>query len=195
MKSLSNLKIGTRLSLGFGIVLVCMLALGAFALNGLSRSNAELRSIVDKDVMKLESGARGRGGHAASAFRALELALVADPAQRRHIVERMSVNSKRAGDAIATLDPWSTSRRARRSWQGQGGTQRLLRFVSGKVQELVAAGKSAEALEVAKTDMDVKFSKLAVGLLEMGKLQKQLLRKGIQKSDADYADSAVCRWR
>ncbi len=100
----------------------------------------------------------------------------------------MSANSKRAGDAIATLESLVYLPEGKEIVGRVKATRNDFSASYAKVQELVAAGKSAEALEVAKTDTDVKFSRLAVGLVEMGKLQKQLLRKGVEKSDADYAE-------
>jgi methyl-accepting chemotaxis protein len=51
---IANLKIGVRLSIGFGIVLVLLAAVALQGINGMSRSNDALHHIVDINIHKIE---------------------------------------------------------------------------------------------------------------------------------------------
>jgi len=49
----SNLKIGTRLGFGFGLILLLLAAVAAFGINGMSRSDDALHHVVDVNVKKM----------------------------------------------------------------------------------------------------------------------------------------------
>ena len=102
--TMANMKISTRLGLGFGLVLfmmTMMIIINFARLKNIEEANTK---IIDKDLVKLEAANNVNLCARANARRTLELLVTSDPSKRKHIQERIEVNKKTITDALEILD-------------------------------------------------------------------------------------------
>ena len=102
--TLTHMKISTRLSLGFGLILsmmTIMVFINFFRLQSIEEINEK---IIDKDIVKLEAANAVNLGTRANARRTLELLVTSDLTRRKIIQERIEFNKKTIADAMEILD-------------------------------------------------------------------------------------------
>ncbi|TDP71252.1 methyl-accepting chemotaxis protein [Roseateles toxinivorans] len=104
MNALKNFKLGTRLGLGFAIVLVMMAAMLLLAQAGFSRLGSETDKIVGKDWAKAEAAATVNTLVRANARRTMELFFAKDRAQLDKTRQFIDSNKLQISEALATLD-------------------------------------------------------------------------------------------
>ena len=80
---MKNLKIGTRLNLGFGFVLLLVIALTGLGLHSMALINDTLETVVEKDAAKMDAASDMRDAQRRIAIAARDMALLKDPAQMR----------------------------------------------------------------------------------------------------------------
>jgi methyl-accepting chemotaxis protein len=104
MKSFGDLRIGTRLGLGFGLLILMMLGLIALALTQFSRADAINTRIIENEWVKADAANTVNATTRANARRTMELLIATDPAQITHVKARIEENKKTITEALQTLD-------------------------------------------------------------------------------------------
>ena len=102
--TLTNMKIKTRLGLGFCLVLLIMMLMVLANFTRLRNIQEFNSKIIDKDFVKLEAVNNVNLGSKANARRILELLLASDPSKRKHIEERIEANKKMVSDGLEILE-------------------------------------------------------------------------------------------
>ena len=99
-----EMKVGTRLNIGFGLVLFMMLVLSMIGLVHLA-GIAEINSrIIEKDWVKTDAANVVNATTRENARQTMQLFLVTDKAQTEPIFARINANKKIIGDALALLE-------------------------------------------------------------------------------------------
>jgi methyl-accepting chemotaxis protein len=98
-----NLKIGARLGLGFGVVLLMMIVLGTVGAMNMVNMHQTTERIVTKDVVKEEMAAAVDAGALRNARRLLEIMLTDDPKQIVPLKERMQTHAAEVTEALNKL--------------------------------------------------------------------------------------------
>ena len=101
--NLSNVKIGTRLGLGFGAVLLLMATVIVIGIQHLGGIGALNDTIIDKDWSKADAAATVGSTTRANSALVLEL-FIADAARSARIYSEIDANKKIIGDALARID-------------------------------------------------------------------------------------------
>ncbi len=101
--SFENIKIGPRLGIGFGLVLLLMTALIAIALIRLRTIGDINEAIITKDWVKAEAATTLGTMNQANARRNMELLLVTDKGQAVKIIQLIADNNKNIAAAMVTL--------------------------------------------------------------------------------------------
>lgn len=156
---MNNLKIGTRLGTGFGLLSVMMLVMIVVGLMRFTDIGEINSRIIEKDWVKAEAANTINATTRANARRTMELLIVTDKAQIARINERIGANKKTIDEALATLD-------------------RLIYLPEGKA--LLASLKEARGRYVAS------FSKVAK-LLDEGKSDEAVSTMNSETLPALYA--------
>jgi methyl-accepting chemotaxis protein len=99
----ADMKVATRLSLGFGLVLLLMVLLVAAGLFRFDQVGTISSRIVDQDWAKVEAVNTINSITRANARNTLELFIAADAAQAAKIYQRIDANKKLGDDAAETL--------------------------------------------------------------------------------------------
>ncbi len=102
--NLKNWKIGTRLGLGFGLLILMLVGSIAVALLRLSQVGTVNTRIIEKDWVKAEAANTINATTRANARRTMELIIVGDVAQLATIKQRIAENRQVIDVALETLD-------------------------------------------------------------------------------------------
>ena len=104
MNFIKNLKIGARLGLGFGLVLLLLAAMIALAVTRLAAIGDETHKILEKDWVKADAAATLNATTRANAQRTMELFFATDRDRLAQLRQRIAANKQTVSAAIATLD-------------------------------------------------------------------------------------------
>jgi methyl-accepting chemotaxis protein len=182
----SNMKIGARLAIGFGLMLVAMLGLGWMSIHSLSTSYEQLERVVNRDAAKVEAALEVQVWTRANARRIYELAVVKEAEQRKQVLDRMKANSEKATVARDKLESLLFTPEGKALMEKIKAAVADQRNSYKQVEVLAEAGKTAEALQLVSTETDKKIS-LTTGLLtEMVAMQHKLLEKALADAGAAY---------
>jgi methyl-accepting chemotaxis protein len=97
-------KIGTRLGLGFGLLILMLLGAIAAAMLRFAQVGEINTRIIEKEWVKADAANLINATTRANARRTMELIIVADVAQLATIKERIAQNKKAIDEALQTLD-------------------------------------------------------------------------------------------
>jgi methyl-accepting chemotaxis protein len=101
---IGNLKIGIRLGIGFGMLIVMMLSMILIAIMRFVDVGEINNRIIEKEWVKAELTNTINATTRANARRTMELLITADKTQVAKVNERIEANKKTISDALATLD-------------------------------------------------------------------------------------------
>ena len=104
MNFIKNLRIGARLGLGFGLVLLLMGAMITLALSRFAAIGEESSKIIDKDWVKADAAATLNATTRANAQRTLELFFTTDRERLAKLHQLIDSNKQTVGESIATLE-------------------------------------------------------------------------------------------
>lgn len=103
MRTFIDLKIGVRLSIGFGILIIMMLGMGAVGLLRFAEVNAVNSRIIEKDWVKAEAANIINATTRANARNTMELLISQDAAQTDKIKQSIERNKQIISTALETL--------------------------------------------------------------------------------------------
>jgi methyl-accepting chemotaxis protein len=104
MNFIKNLKIGARLGLGFGLVLLLMGAMITLAVTRFAAIGEETSKILDKDWVNAAAAATLNATTRANAQRTLELFFTTDRERLANLHQLIDANKQTVGESIATLE-------------------------------------------------------------------------------------------
>ena len=179
------MKIGTRLGLTFGLLIVMMLAIvvvGVLRFGSVVNLNTR---IIEDDWVKAEAASTINVTTRANARRTMELVLATDAGQIQAIKADIAVNKKTIDDALALLD--------RKVYLPEGNVllERLkelrAKYVQSftRVAQLVEAGDKEGAVQLLKTETLPALDALQEPINGLTALQRKLAESDGQQALAD----------
>ncbi|MBI2746546.1 MAG: MCP four helix bundle domain-containing protein [Burkholderiales bacterium] len=173
--NIANLKIGTRLGLGFGLLIVMLLAVILLALWRFSQVGEVNSRIIEKDWVKAEAANVINATTRANARRTMELIIVDDVSQLARIKERIAENKKTIDVALETLDQliYLPEGKALLTRLKETRSQYVASF--GKVARLMEEGNREEATRVMNTETLPLLDALQAPINQLTDLQKKIV--------------------
>ncbi|GAB3361462.1 MULTISPECIES: methyl-accepting chemotaxis protein [Giesbergeria] len=171
--SLARWRIGLRLKLGFGILMVMMLLMAAIAILQMSRVAQANSQLVDEDWVKAEATSTIDTLTRANARHTMELVLFADAAHLAQSKAKIAANRQAIDQALATLE---------RLVQGTEGKALLARVQEARgryvqsfsrVSGLVEAAEHSKALQLLQGETLPTLDALQTEVSALNNLQKQ----------------------
>ena len=185
MRGMKHLNIGSRLALGFGLLLVLMasaLVLSGFRFQGLSHT---LSTIVDEDWEKARAVADVDSLTRANARRTMELLLVADASQAQAVRAYMQKNKARIDEALAKLDQLVRLPEGKQALAALKTDRAAYVASFTKVDQLVQAGDREAAVRTLWTETLPAIDKLQVNVDALLALQQRLVDQASANAQAD----------
>ena len=99
-----DLKIGTRLNAGFGLLIVMMLGMALLGVTRFAQVGAINTRIIERDWVKAEAANTINTTTRANGRRTMELVLATDPSQISTVKAAIEANKKTINDALQTLE-------------------------------------------------------------------------------------------
>jgi methyl-accepting chemotaxis protein len=175
---MKNFKIGTRLAIGFGLVLLLMIVLIAVGLTCFNNIGDINRKIIDERWVKADAVNTINVTTRANARYSMELLIEQDKAKLELIRQQIASNKKNIDGALETLDKLVQSAEGK-SLLAQAKLDRLTYVASfSKVSQLVALDGRDEAARLMMAETLPALDKLEESIQAMAALQKKKAKDG-----------------
>jgi len=172
---LLDLKIGTRLNVGFGVLILMMSAMAIVSTLRLGQVGEINSRIIEKDWVKFEAASTINATTRANGRRTMELVLTTDPARIQAIKADIEVNKKTIGDALQTLERLVYLPEGK-ALVAQLTTARKAYVASfTKVAQLVDAGKRDEAVALLNSETLPALDALQTPITALTGLQNKIV--------------------
>jgi len=143
MVKFADLKMGTRLNAGFGVLIIMMLAMAALAYMRFAEVSAINTRIIQKDWVKAEAANQVNALTRANARRTMELVIATDASQVAKIKERIESNKQSINQALKTLEELVYA---------EEGKRLLAQLVEARKQYVVSFSAVAKLVDDGKND-------------------------------------------
>ena len=152
MNFLNKLRLGTRLGLGFAVVLALLLVAVATAVHSLNEADAAARRTVEVDMVKTDATATLNTYTRANARRTMELFFARDEAHAEQIRQMVAFNKKKVTESLETLERLADKPESQ-ALIAKVKEARVPYVASfSKVSELLAAGRREEATRLLSAE-------------------------------------------
>jgi len=173
--NIAHLKIGTRLGLGFSLLILMLLAVILLALWRFGQIGEVNSRIIEKDWVKAEAANVINATTRANARRTMELIIVGDVSQLARIKERIAENKKTIDVALDTLDQliYLPEGKALLARLKEARGQYVASF--SKVARLMEEGNREEATRVMNTETLPLLDAMQAPINQLTELQKKIV--------------------
>ena len=174
MRKFSDMKIGVRLSLGFGLLMVMMMGMALISGWRFTQVRDINQRLVDKDWAKVEAIHAVDVGTRANARRTMELVLGVEGPQRDILRERIEHTKRDITEALGALDRLIYRAEGRALMQAlQQARERYVASFS-RVMQLVESGQREQAATLLQHETLPALDALQAPINHLNRLQKSL---------------------
>ncbi|HJV85812.1 MAG TPA: methyl-accepting chemotaxis protein, partial [Noviherbaspirillum sp.] len=191
MFKISDLRIGTRLAFGFGLVLLCATALLVLGLWRLSDLHATTNLIVSEKVGSLTSGMEMREAGIGLALSVRKMATPTDATEGereiKHIASLLDTYTK----AEETLKKYSTSGDARKLLAAATEQKKAIFPVIEKLKTLATSGNYFDAANMLKSDFLPLHEAWIASLVALADYQQKSMKATYEESMENYRNTRL----
>ncbi|WP_432258368.1 methyl-accepting chemotaxis protein [Cupriavidus sp. TMH.W2] len=187
-----NTKIGTRLGLGFGFVLLSVLMLIGICQSRFTSVGDLNTKLVDVDWPKAQATTTINTTMRSNAVRTMELVILNDQAKLNGAIEQIDGNRKIINAAVNTLDELTYSQKGKELLKKF--KEKRARYVESltKAQQLMKEGQQEEARQVVSTETLPALDPALVAIQELADFQNNLAKeKGEQVNEQIHSVHGV----
>jgi methyl-accepting chemotaxis protein len=180
----TNMKLGVRLGLGFGVVLALMIVLAVVSYARFTALNQSIETVVTDRFPKtvMANDAVDQINITARAIR--NALLVKTPEEAQKELARLMDARKKTGEIFDKLDKLITNAEGRKLFDKLTETRRLSVEDQNQVLELLKAGKKDEAVDVLVTKVRVSQATYLKAVGDLITFQSELMVKDGEVADA-----------
>jgi methyl-accepting chemotaxis protein len=188
---LKNMKVGTKLGLGFGVVLVLMVVIAAMGMLGMKHSNAQVEDIVGDNMHKMELvGTMSDSVYIVSGI-LRNMALLDDLEAKKVEKAKLEAARENYNKAVAALDQLSASEKGHAIRAKIKAAATAARSVNDKVIELAMANKDIEARQVLMKEAAPLVKAWQDALDENTTLQSENSKQAAKDAADNYAAAST----
>ncbi|HYR24264.1 MAG TPA: methyl-accepting chemotaxis protein [Aquabacterium sp.] len=182
-----DLRVGHRLGLGFGVVLLMMLGAAVLAIWQFERASALNRHLIEQDWVKAEATNLVNATTRDNARRNMELLLAADPAEHARVRARIDANRQAISAALARLDQLVVRPDARALLATIQVRRQAYVASFSDVQRRLADGQRDAATRMMLTETLPALDALQEPVAALNQLQRDLVMHGAEAVQKDLA--------
>ncbi|MBX3634606.1 MAG: MCP four helix bundle domain-containing protein [Rubrivivax sp.] len=149
MKSIQQLRIGTRLGAAFGIVLLLLVLLLADGLHALSSIHGDAKQIVEHEYGNVRLQTAALDNTRGSIARVFQMAADKDPARIDHARQRLQANIKGFAEPLRALEPRLERAEARELLSKARKSEAAYVAAIEQVEQALRAGQDQEVARLA----------------------------------------------
>lgn len=181
-----KLKVGPRLTAGFGALAALLVVVGAVGFYGMYAGNESVRGIIDKEWAKSARVHQLLTLAGANQDATFKLALTKDPAARAKLVEAIALRKKQIDDLFTDVEArlYKDEGKARLAKMKEARKPYVATFA--QVAELTDEGKFDEARETALKVTAPAFDKFKEAISSLDEFQTQLVNQAGEEAAATY---------
>ena len=138
MKTWQDQKIGTRLGVVFGAILLCVIAVGGFGLNWLGRLNSNMSASMQKRYNTVEATHQTIENSITNARITLQLFETTDPEEEKKLNQENEAISQEISSQVAEIEKSLSSSQERDLFEIVTQDRQAYKVGPGKSQEAVA---------------------------------------------------------
>ena len=183
---LSNMKIGARLGVGFGLVLMMMMAVIAVGMVRLAQVDEITERVTREEWLKVELVHGTLHRMRDNARRNLEMLVTTDGAQLEKIRGAIADNRDTITETLKTLEPMLRSAKARELFARIRATREAYVVSFTKVGRLVADNGREAAIKLMLTETLPLLDTAVVSIRDLAELQKAAVDAGATEADQEY---------
>lgn len=187
---LNNMKIGVRLGLGFGAVLLLVVAITLMAVSSLKRINANMEKIVEVNYLKIKL--------AADAQKALKVVvediktmLIVDRADLKDVKAEIEKYRAEYRELVGKLEKLETSDKGKELMAQINTNIANAKEADLRVEELCFAGKVAEATVVYNKEAHALIQKIFVPFAELVKYEEDQMTASYNEAEKLYSSTRI----
>ena len=186
---LSNLKIGSRLGLAFGALILLMLGIVAVALVRMANVQEATRILIEDDWVKAAAASRIDTLTRANAQRTMELILADNDAQRGEAKALIASNRRNVDEALEVLERKIYVKEAREMLGRIRDTRAAFVASFERVVALAEGGKKDDALALLDTQTLPALEALRQPVTRLSEIQQELARASGSRTRAELGSA------
>ena len=191
MLKISDIKIGTRLALGFGLVLFCATVLLVLALWRMSQLNGTTEHIVNERVTSLTSGMEMREAGWSLALSLRKVATPTDATEGERELKRLDVLVDAYSKAEATLQKYTDDAQSKALLAASVEHKQAIFPVIEKIKGMVSGGNYFDASAILKSDFNPLHEKWMTSLVALADFHQKEMKSTYAESQASYGTTRL----
>jgi len=184
---MKNFKIGVRLGVGFGLVLLLLIGITVLGVTRMAVLSGNTDELINRDVAKVQLALALDAAYRANSRRFLELLIVTDKAQVAKIMERIEDNLKTANQSIEKLEPKLFLPEGKALMAKVKDVRSVYAASYTKFLKAVEEGKRDEAVRMANAEMLPALDIFLGVIKDFEHMQEKLLGKGVDHAHEVYS--------
>ena len=191
---MNKLKVSTRLSLGFGIILLLMLIMGATSLLKVNNMHQSFKLVVDDRVPKVAEINEVKGDVNQVALSLRNMVLLTDPAEIKKEVEKVAAARQANAQRLEKIRGQITTEKGKAALAKVIEARARYAPLQGKFADLVAAGKAEDAKAMLVNEVRTAQQAYFAALDDFLKFQSELMQQSADDTEAQVAGLTVAIW-
>src|SRR5580692_11257650 len=187
MKTWQDQKIGTRLGVVFGAILLCVIAVGGFGLGWLGRLNSNLSASVQKRYNTVELTHQTIENSITNARITMQLFETTDPDEEKKLNQQNDAISQVISGQVAEIEKGLTSPQERELFETVTLDREVYKSARQKAKKLLADKKRDQALASLREDVIPALDKYRATWGKFIDLQTASVQQSIKTSQEAYA--------
>ncbi|WP_295856702.1 methyl-accepting chemotaxis protein [uncultured Xylophilus sp.] len=188
--SLDNLKIGTRLGIGYGVVLLLMAALIVLALLHLNRVGSVAGAVVETDWVEADAASRLTMSSQSAARDTFEMLALSEPERMPALRQKLDADRKAAAAAQARLEASAPDAQTRELLATT--SRATAAFNTALDRTLAQAADRDAALKTVGTDLLPALDQLTAATGNLATVQRRRVEEGNAVAQSDIGSA---RWQ
>ena len=186
MKTWQDQKIGTRLGVVFGAILLCVIAVGGFGLNWLGRLNSEMSTSMQKRYNTVELTHQTIENSITNARITLQLFETADPDEEKKLNQENDAISKQISGQVAEIEKSLSSSQERDLFEVVTQDRQAYISARNKAKALLADKKREQAMAGLRDEVIPALDKYRAMWEKFIDLQTSAMQQSMKESQEAY---------
>jgi methyl-accepting chemotaxis protein len=187
MKNWQDRKIGTRLGVVFGAIVLCVIAVGGFGLNWLGRLNSNMSSSIQKRYNTVELTHQTIENSITNARITMQLFETTDPDQEKKLNQQNDAISQVISGQVAEIEKGLSSPQERALFETVTGDRDAYKLARQNAKKLLADKKRDQALVALRDDVIPALDKYRATWGKFIDLQTAAVQQSMKESQDAYA--------